>query len=111
MNDTGRVFRSMPEQVAHAFLTPRPPRQSQAFALDGGEALRIATPGGEVALQSAGTGPAVLLLHGWEGQAADLAAFAQPLRDAGLRVLAMDLPAHGASAGQQAGIPQLARAL
>jgi pimeloyl-ACP methyl ester carboxylesterase len=52
-----------------------------------------------------------LLLHGWEGQASDLAAFAQPLLDAGLSVLAMDLPAHGASAGRQASIPQLARAL
>ncbi|MGH8111464.1 MAG: alpha/beta fold hydrolase [Rhodanobacteraceae bacterium] len=73
--------------------------------------MRIATSEGEVALWCAGTGPKVLLLHGWEGQASDLAAFASPLLDAGFAVLAMDLPAHGASSGREASIPHLARAL
>jgi pimeloyl-ACP methyl ester carboxylesterase len=110
MNDIAAV-RLDPEHVARAFLTPRPPPQPLVLALDGGETLRITTPEAEVALQRAGTGPAVLLLHGWEGQASDLAAFAQPLLDASLSVLVMDLPAHGASAGRQASIPQLARAV
>ena len=110
MSDTTAV-RPRPEQVARAFLTPRPPQQRLPLRLDGGEALRIATPEGEVALQRAGSGPAVLLLHGWEGQASDLAAFAPRLLDAGFGVLAMDLPAHGDSAGRQTSIPQSARAL
>ncbi|MDM0042772.1 alpha/beta fold hydrolase [Variovorax sp. J22G21] len=105
------VVRPHPEQVARAFLTPRRPPQREPLTLEGGEALRIATPEGEVALQRAGSGPAVLLLHGWEGQASDLAAFAPPLLDAGFSVLAMDLPAHGDSAGRQTSIPQCARAL
>lgn len=111
MSDAATALRPRPEQVARAFLTPRPPPQRGAPALAGAEALRIATPEGEVALQRAGEGPAVLLLHGWEGQASDLSAFAPPLLDAGLGVLAMDLPAHGASAGRQTSIPQSARAL
>ncbi|MDN8617416.1 alpha/beta fold hydrolase [Variovorax ginsengisoli] len=110
MSDT-TVVRLRPEQVAHAFLTPRPPPQRRPLVLNGGEALRISTPEGEIALQRAGSGPAVLLLHGWEGQASDLAAFAPPLLDAGFSVLAMDLPAHGDSAGRQTSIPQSARAL
>lgn len=100
-----------PEQVVHAFLTPRLPKRRRTLALDGGETLRIATKEGEVALQRAGAGPAVMLLHGWEGRASDLAAFAPPLLKAGYSVLAMDLPAHGASAGQQSSIPQSARSL
>ena len=111
MNRTATALRPSPEQVARAFLTPRAPAQRQALALEGSTTLRIATPEGEVALQRAGTGPAVLLLHGWEGQASDLAGFAPPLLAADYTVLAMDLPAHGASAGQQTSIPQAARAL
>jgi len=111
MTDAPTAVRLHPERVARAFLTPRAPHQRQALLLDGGEPLRIGTQEGEVALQRAGSGPAVLLLHGWEGQASDLSAFAPPLLDAGFGVLAMDLPAHGASAGQQTSIPQSARAL
>jgi len=48
MNDTATAVRPRPEHVARAFLAPRPPRQRQAPALDGAEALRIATPEGEV---------------------------------------------------------------
>ena len=100
-----------PQHVANAFLTPRPPKQRRAFVLENGETLRIPTPEGEVALQRVGAHPAVLLLHGWEGQASDLAAFPQPLLDKGFGVLALHLPAHGESAGQQTSIPQSARAL
>ena len=111
MSDTVIAVRPHPEQVARAFLTPRLPPQRQARVLEGGKTLRVAAPEGEVALQRAGTGPAVLLLHGWEGQASDLAAFAPPLLCAGFGVLTMDLPAHGASAGRHTSIPQSARAL
>ena len=111
MSDRFAAPRISPGHVAHAFLTPRPPAQRQVLELQGGESRRVATPEGEVALRWAGTGPGILLLHGWEGQASDLAAFASPLLEAGFRVLALDLPAHGESAGQQASIPQAARAL
>jgi pimeloyl-ACP methyl ester carboxylesterase len=111
MTDTPNTAYPDPARVAHAFLTPRAPRQKRALLLDGGKVLRLATPEGEVALQSVGSGPTVLLLHGWEGQASDLAPFVSPLLIAGFSVLIMDLPAHGASAGQQTSIPQSARAL
>lgn len=100
-----------PEDVALAFLTPRAPKQRLPLVMEGSEALRIATSEGEIAAQRAGTGPTVLLLHGWEGQRSDLAAFALPLLDNGFSVLAIDLPAHGESAGNRTSIPQSARAL
>ena len=83
MNDTVSRQPSSPEQIAQAFLTPRAP-QGPTLALDGGEGAAHRHPEGVVALQRAGTGPMVLLLHGWDGQASDLAAFARPLQGAGL---------------------------
>lgn len=43
--------------------------------------------------------PTALLLHGWESQAAHMGAFVDPLVNAGFRVAAFDLPAHGRSTG------------
>jgi len=111
MTDSAAAVRPTPEQVMQAFLTPRPPREAAPDFLPDAEPLQIETPAGRVALRRAGQGRPVLLLHGWEGQAADLAAFAGPLRAAGFQVLAMDLPAHGNSSGRQTNIPHSARAL
>lgn len=111
MTESAAAIRPTPEQVLQAFLTPRPPRAPAPDFLPGAELLQLDTPSGRVALLRAGHGPTVLLLHGWEGQAADLAAFAPPLLEAGFQVLAMDLPAHGQSEGRQTNIPHSARAL
>ncbi|MPZ71761.1 MAG: alpha/beta fold hydrolase [Nitriliruptorales bacterium] len=48
---------------------------------------------------TAGEGPSVLLVHGWGDRASRLGALIAPLVDAGFRVVAVDLPAHGASPG------------
>ena len=48
-----------------------------------------------------GGGPTVVLVHGWNGGSGDLAAFVGPLRDAGRRVVAVDLPGHGRSPGKR----------
>jgi pimeloyl-ACP methyl ester carboxylesterase len=47
----------------------------------------------------------VILVHGWSGQAAYMTAFVVPLVEAGFRVVAYDLPAHGASTGSELNIP------
>lgn len=47
----------------------------------------------------------VILVHGWSGQAAYMTAFVAPLVEAGFRVVAYDLPAHGASTGSELNIP------
>lgn len=65
----------------------------------------------KLAVYAQGEGPAVLLLHGWEGQAADMAAFIEPLRRRGHRVVGLDLPAHGRSEGRRMSIPMAAAAL
>src|SRR6185503_10909052 len=55
--------------------------------------------------------PAVLLTHGWGGNAAQMRAFVFPLLSAGYRVIAYDQPAHGISEGRLTGLPDFAEVL
>lgn len=48
-----------------------------------------------------GTGPSVYLVHGWGGRASQLTSLVDPLVARGLRVVAFDAPAHGASGGSE----------
>jgi pimeloyl-ACP methyl ester carboxylesterase len=59
----------------------------------------------------AGGGPTVLLVHGWNGTAGDLSQFIAPLRDAGRRVVAIDLPAHGRSSGRRSDLTEAVQAV
>jgi len=47
----------------------------------------------------------VLLMHGWTGKSLFMMAFVEPLVHAGFRVIAVDLPAHGASSGRKLHLP------
>lgn len=60
---------------------------------------------------TAGTGPTVLLVHGWGEHAASLGGFIAPLVDAGYRVVGIDLPGHGATSRGQTDIFELADAV
>lgn len=55
--------------------------------------------------------PAVLLVHGWGGNAVQMRAFVPALLAEGLRVVAFDHPAHGLSEGTLTGLPDLADAI
>lgn len=112
MTESTAVRSPTPELVAKAFL--RPANHGQSSTLDqlpGAQRFWIDAENGRIAAAASGRGPAVLLLHGWEGQASDLMAFAPPLLAAGLRVVAIDLPAHGDSDGKTTSIPACALAL
>ena len=80
------------------FSAPRTPASTEAQAvLDAGEGHTFVVHGKRVQAWSWGSGPTVLLLHGWGGHAGQLHAFVAPLRTAGYRVVAFDAPAHGQS--------------
>ena len=97
-----------PDQLGALFITPqRRPRPQ--VGIDDAQRRDIATRHGRVAIWERGTGPSVLLVHGWEGSARDMAAVAAQL--SGMRVIALDLPAHGESEGKQLSIPQGAEVL
>ncbi|MBI3270965.1 MAG: alpha/beta fold hydrolase [Planctomycetes bacterium] len=84
------------------FLTP--PRHSaperEGALLAGGRRLDARDGGRRVAAWEWGTGPVVLLVHGWGGRGAQLGAFVPPLVAAGFRVVAFDHLGHGASEGR-----------
>ena len=96
--------------AARLFARPRrhgrPDRERELIA----RGSRVPLPGGLHAT-SWGTGPTVLLVHGWEGRGAQLGAFVDPLVAAGFRVVALDGPAHGDSPGRTTTGPEFARAM
>lgn len=68
---------------------------------------------GELALPvyAWGEGDVVLLAHGWNGSAAQLTPFVEPLTARGFRVVAYDAPAHGSAPGRLTHVPEMARVL
>jgi pimeloyl-ACP methyl ester carboxylesterase len=99
------------------FLTPPRGKNAAASALDLIDAKNtwLEHKGRSIAMWTWGArsreAPAVLLAHGWGGNAAQMRAFAFPLLQAGYRVIAYDQPAHGVSEGKLTGLPDFAEVL
>lgn len=84
----------------------RPKRENRWIA--DAQRLDLELDGRRVSGWSWGSGPTVLLLHGWSGRGSQLGAFAEPLVKEGLRVVALDAPGHDGSAGRFSSLPQFA---
>lgn len=97
-------------RMREVFMTPRPlqPRDWELPLLASSE--RITLRFGLSALRW-GEGPAVLLMHGWEGRPTQFAHLIRELVGAGYSVVALDGPAHGRSPGREANPVLFARAL
>lgn len=67
--------------------------------------------GKKVTVRSWGNGPAVLMVHGWEGYGLQFRGFIDPLLENGYRVLTFDAPAHGDSGGNQSNLPEFAETI
>lgn len=97
------------------FLTPPLARDAAASALDLIDARSgvVVHKGRHITTWRWGSidAPAVLLVHGWGGNAAQMRAFVFPLLSAGYRVIAYDQPAHGVSEGRLTGLPDFADVL
>lgn len=106
------------DRIARRVLTPRrtepkpwPPGSTLITLKADAPGAWPEGPEVEVVCHRWGEGPSVLLVHGWQAQAADLLPLAETLVDAGFSVWAPDLPAHGHSTGSMLSIPLAARAL
>jgi pimeloyl-ACP methyl ester carboxylesterase len=55
-----------------------------------------------------GSGPTILLVHGWDGRGSQLGAFIKPLVDSGHRVVTFDSQGHGDSYGSRASLVSFA---
>jgi len=60
---------------------------------------------------SAGTGPAILLVHGWASCGNQLANIAQAFLDKGYKIIWFDAPAHGQSTGWQTSLFECAEVI
>jgi pimeloyl-ACP methyl ester carboxylesterase len=60
---------------------------------------------------SAAPPPTVLLVHGWTSEASFMAAFIEPLRQKGWRVVSFDMPGHGFAEARRASMIDCARAM
>jgi pimeloyl-ACP methyl ester carboxylesterase len=95
------------------FCRPQKPKRALEPRASGLVGHRFTVPhGGEnMAVWDWGEGPTVLLVHGWNGCAAQMSRFIEPLVRAGYYVVAPDLPAHGASSGRRTNLAEFAEAI
>jgi pimeloyl-ACP methyl ester carboxylesterase len=94
------------------FRPPRAPyREEQRAVLAVSQTALLPVRHGQVRAHCWGEGPTVLLLHGWGGHAGQMTEFVLPLTKAGYRVIALDAPAHGRSAGGLSSVVHFADAL
>ena len=77
--------------------------------LPGVHAEKVGVEGIGIQVYSAGQGPAVLLVHGWESSSVRLAELANSLIKEGFRVITFDMPGHGRSAGRDTDIIAVSR--
>lgn len=110
----GRIAPSLMADLAYRlwFKTRRFPLSERQRAILG-TATRHTVMHGDlpVAAYTWGQGPTVFMVHGWHGSTANFVEFVEPLTAAGLRVLAFDAPAHGATPGTRTNIYEIEGAL
>lgn len=104
----GRLAPALPARLARNAML-RPARGRDEGDTAGGE--RVWFRFGLSGLRWGTAGPVVLLLHGWEGRAAQFAPLARPLVAAGRTVIALDAPAHGRSPGRESTLMEFSIAL
>ncbi len=96
--------------AARLFLTPRrvPPPASEAASRQRANHESRVVASHTITAWSWGEGPAILLLHGWEGRGTQLGTLAESLAREGYRVIAPDFPAHGDSPGRRTNLLEFA---
>ncbi len=113
-----RVLGAVSPETADAltldlFCRPQKPKRTLEPRAPGLVGHRFTVPFGDenIAVWDWGEGPTVLLVHGWNGCAAQMSRFIEPLVRAGYYVVAPDLPAHGASSGRRTNLFEFAEAI
>jgi pimeloyl-ACP methyl ester carboxylesterase len=76
----------------------------QRKLLESGQRFTVASRHGKLAAWRWGSGPVVLLVHGWNGRGSQLGALVEPLVRRGFEVVTFDAPGHGASEGTRSSL-------
>lgn len=110
-----RLAPSLSARLAEILFRMPPPRcprlKREQRTLDGGDFSRTPFLAGTLPTWRWGTGPAVLLVHGWGGHAGRLTPFVRPLMKAGFSVVAFDAPGHGIARGRVSSLPEFVAAI
>lgn len=110
----GRIAPGTAAKIGERFFTT-PPRfpapEREVSVLAEGSRRTILHEGRNLAYWSWGSGPLVLLVHGWGGRGGQLGAFVAPLVAGGFSVVTFDGPAHGESEGVRSSLPDFAKAV
>jgi len=95
------------------FFTPphRPLTAAEEALLGRARAFRVEVEGRPVCAWQWGSGPVVLLVHGWGGAGGRFSAFVEPIVAAGFSAVTYDGPGHGLTGKGRSSAPELARAL
>lgn len=91
------------------FLTPL--RSTRSREGEGTLVANLSVGGRRIAVRAAGSGPAVALVHGWQGHMGQFATLRAGLMDAGFSVLSFDMPAHGESPGRTTNVAEFTETL
>ncbi|HEX4966799.1 MAG TPA: alpha/beta hydrolase [Thermoanaerobaculia bacterium] len=86
-------------------------RDEEREVLARGEVFSLPVGGQRVVGRVWGEGPTVILAHGWGGHSGQMTWLAGPAVEAGFRVVALDFPGHGESAGSVSSLIHFASAL
>jgi pimeloyl-ACP methyl ester carboxylesterase len=93
------------------FTRPRRLRRSRPPSVPGLEARFEFCGDRRLSVWEFGQGPAILLVHGWNGHAGQMQGFIKPLVDSGFRVVAFDHPGHGRSSEKHVTVLDLREAI
>ncbi len=97
----------------HLFFTPfryKTP-EKELEALKTAEQYQLTVDGKGIQVYAWGKGQAVLMVHGWAGRGTQFRKFIDSFNSQGLRVVAIDGPAHGKSDGRKTEIMEFAKAI
>ncbi|HEY5801053.1 MAG TPA: alpha/beta hydrolase [Burkholderiaceae bacterium] len=96
-------------------LLARPPRPDvrdwHLMLLDNAQRRSLTCGANTLSVYEWGSGPPVLMVHGWGSHATHMGRMILPLVNAGYRVIAFDAPAHGLSSGRTTDLFEFARAI
>ncbi len=88
--------------VRNRFMATRSPAltEEEAACLDRGRSFEVRVHHRRIRAWKWGSGPGILLVHGWNGRGAQFHRFVEPVVRAGYAAIAMDGPGHGQSDGR-----------
>lgn len=108
------VPRQMGKFAYRLWFTPKRlarPEREKALLQREHDHYQVTGHGQKASVRAWGQGPAVLMIHGWEGRGTQFSNFVDALLTKGFRVITFDMPAHGDSEGKQTDLVEIEKVI